>query len=145
MKLGLYFSSQYVSPYNNQGAYGGHGGYGVKENSGYSVYSIRTEYDPPINNNIPKTNNYYQDERPLPALANKNDPKSTSKYEEYEDDYEDEYAGDFEEYWSDEEGEEGSKRLTLKPTQQDLSDVMNLYKEKLNLGNHKSTAESEGM
>jgi len=96
------------------------------------------------NNNAPKTNNYYQDERPLPTLANKNDLKATKRYPQ-EDNYEDEYAEDFEEYWSDEEEVGGlENRLTLKPTQNDLSDIINLYKEKLNLGNKKNS-EYEGI
>lgn len=97
-----------------------------------------------MTNNIPKTNNYYQDERPLPALINKNDPKKTKyEYADLPEGSDEEYAGDFEEYWSDEEDQE-AKRLTVKPTQKDLSDIMNLYKEKLNLGNHKYS-ESEGI
>jgi hypothetical protein len=93
-------------------------------------------------NNVPK---HYQDDRPLPALANKNKPKPDVY--SCEDDYhlengEDEYEADFEEYWSDEE--EGPNRLTLKATQKELSDVMSLYKAKLNMGGN-SPHDIEGM
>lgn len=137
-------NSQYANPYNNQGAYGYNAGYGVKEQSGHSVYSIKTEFEPFGTNNmhtnfqnIPTTGNkgYYQDERPLPALANKNNPKPnvySCEEDYYNEGGEDEYEEDFEEYWSDEE--EGPNRLTHKATQKELSDVMSLYKAKLNMG-----------
>jgi NIMA (never in mitosis gene a)-related kinase len=126
------------NPYNSAGAYGFGGNYAVKDNTGYSVYSIKTDYEMPTNTKIPQTNNYYQDDRPLPAL-NKNAPTNNASKMAgaHVDQYDDEYAEDFEEYWSDEEENDGN-RLTLKATQKDMVDIINLYKEKLNLGNNKN-------
>ena len=95
----------------------------------------------PTNTQIPQTRNYYQDERPLPAL-NKNNASQMPNA--HIDQYDDEYAEDFEEYWSDGEENDGPTRLTLKATQKELNDVMNLYKEKLNLGTNKNFNDLEG-
>ena len=114
----------------------------MKDNTGYSVYSIKTDYDMPTNTQIPQSRNYYEDDRPLPAL-NKN--TNTNKMAgAHVDQYDDEYAEDFEEYWSDGENDDGLGRLTLKPTEKEFTDVMNLYKEKLNLGNNKNSNDLEG-
>ena len=79
--------------------------------------------------------NYYQDERPLPALANKQQQKKPSQQQNqgvnahnYDDDSF--YDSDFELYESDEEGDEGH-RLTTRANDNELKDVMSLYKEKL--------------
>jgi len=99
----------------------------------------------PTNTQIPQTRNYYQDERPLPALNKNASNNNASKMPNaHIDQYDDEYAEDFEEYWSDEEENDGPTRLTLKATQNELNDVMKLYKEKLNLGTNKNLNDLEG-
>ncbi len=94
---------------------------------------------------IPQTRNYYQDDRPLPTLnknaSNVNAPNKMAGA--HIDQYDDEYAEDFEEYWSDDEENDGN-RFTLKATQKDMIDVINLYKEKLNLGTNKNFNDLEG-
>jgi len=145
--MGQFTNNQYAgNPYNSAGAYGfnaGTGGnYGVKENPAYSVYSIKTDYDMTSNTQVPQNRNYYQDDRPLPALNKTNNTHKMAGARA--DQYDDEYAEDFEEYWSDGDEEvDDPTRLTLKPTEKEFTDVMNLYKEKLNLGNNKNYNELE--
>jgi hypothetical protein len=101
------------------------------------MYTIKTELD--VTNNTTNTNvtinqRNINDERPLPTLAKKmnnqnmNDrttgmKQSATTYDEYDDEI-------FEEYYSDDE-ENNFGRLTMKATQDELTDVIGLYKEKL--------------
>lgn len=100
------------------------------------MYTIKTEIEVGSQvgtRNMQKKN--YEDDRPLPTLANKN-PSSTnkmlnqnpigqSKQQQLE-----EYDEDFEEYFSDDEDNDIG-RLTMKASKDDIDDVISLYKEKL--------------
>jgi NIMA (never in mitosis gene a)-related kinase len=123
--------------------------YNGKQDQNYSNYSntIKTEYSVEYSQQVQPMRPTIQDDRPLPALKNKNGNPSSTATGPYEfnnnpgmshthktgsgkkDD--DEYQDDFEEYNSDDE----ENRLTLKAPQKELSDVMDLFKSKLTEGN----------
>jgi len=94
-----------------------------------------------------------EDDRPLPTLAhnmramsqevkNPSSKPQQTKSNDYEDDYDDYYEDDFEEYESDDENDDAS-RLTMKASDNDLSMVVDLYKEKLKLGKKKDSGFEE--
>ena len=108
----------------------------MANNPSYSQYTIKTEYS--VDYHQPMIRPNIQDERPLPALMNKNNQLNPSNNHDnspnqYNQD-DDEYLDDFEEYDSD---NDDTARLTVRASQKQFSDVIDLYKSKLNSNNNK--------
>ena len=106
----------------------------MANNPSYSQYTIKTEYS--MDYYQPTIRPTIQDDRPLPALMNKNNqpnPSHENIQNRYDQD-DDEYLDDFEEYDSD---NDDAARLTVKASQTQFSEVIDLYKSKLNINDNK--------